>query len=203
VNFPDKEEPMDFKKHLEIAWQLTLKFIGPLILMTLVMVVVSCLTLGILAPVTMAGYIQSILLMVRDGREPKTQDIFSQMRLFFPLLGFGIIAVVAILVGFALLVIPGIIVALAISFSCLYMLPLMTDRKMGLIAAIKESHALARQEAVLDHIVVILIFVGITGIGSSIFIGWLFTQPLGTVFLLSVYEEKTNQVQQNQPLVPR
>jgi hypothetical protein len=50
------EEVMDFKKHLLRAWELTLKFIVPLVLMTLVMLVVSFLTLGILAPVTMAGY---------------------------------------------------------------------------------------------------------------------------------------------------
>ena len=46
---------MDIKKHMETAWGMTLKFVVPLILMTLVMAVVSAVTLGILAPVTMAG----------------------------------------------------------------------------------------------------------------------------------------------------
>ena len=191
---------MDFKKHLETAWKLTLKFIAPLILMTLVMFIVSFLTLGVLAPVTMAGYMQSILLMVRDGREPKIQDIFSQMRLFLPLLGFGIVVVIAIMIGFMLLVLPGIIVALAVSFSCLYMLPLMTDKKLGLIEAIKESYALATRGNILDHIVVMILFMGISGIGGSVFIGWLFTQPLATVFLLSTYEEKISRVPQDQPI---
>ena len=194
---------MDFKKHLETAWKLTLKFIAPLILMTLVMFIVSFFTLGVLALVTMAGYMQSILLMVRDGREPKIQDIFSQMRLFLPLLGFGIVVVIAIMIGFMLLVLPGIIVALAVSFSCLYMLPLMTDKKLGLIEAIKESYALATQGDILDHIVVMILFMGISGIGGSVFIGWLFTQPLATVFLLSIYEEKISQVPQDQPVVEK
>ena len=194
---------MDFKKHLETAWQLTLKFIVPLILMTLVMFVVSCVTLGILAPVTMAGYMQAILLMLRDGREPRIQDLFSQMKLFLPLLGFGIVVFIVIIIGFMLLVLPGIIVALAISFSCLYMLPLMTDKEMGLIDAIKKSYAMARQGAIMDHIVVMLLFMGISGIGGSIFIGWLFTQPLATVFLLSAYEEKTTQTPHDQPITEK
>jgi hypothetical protein len=194
---------MDFKKHLETAWQLTLKFIVPLILMTLVMFVVSCVTLGILAPVTMAGYIQAILLMLRDGREPRIQDLFSQMKLFLPLLGFGIVVFIVIIIGFMLLVLPGIIVALAISFSCLYMLPLMTDKEMGLIDAIKKSYAMVRQGPIIDHIVVMLLFMGISGIGGSIFIGWLFTQPLATVFLLSAYEEKTTQTPHDQPITEK
>ena len=194
---------MDFKKHLETAWQLTLKFIAPLILMTLVMFVVSCVTLGILAPVTMAGYMQAILRMVRDGREPRIQDLFSQMKLFFPLLGFGIAVFIVIIIGFVLLVLPGIIVALAISFSCLYMLPLMTDKEMGLIDAIKKSYAMARQGPIIDHIVVMLLFMGISGIGGSVFIGWLFTQPLATVFLLSAYEEKITQTPHDQPVTEK
>jgi hypothetical protein len=182
---------MNFKAHLETAWNLTLKFIAPLFIMTLVMLIVSFLTLGILAPVTMAGYMQSILLMVRNGREPKVQDIFSQMRLFLHLLVFGIVVFIAILIGFSLLFFPGILVALAISFCCLYMLPLMTDKNLGLIDAIKESYSMSTKKSIVDNIVVFIIFMGLLGIGSSIFIGSLFTQPLATVFLLSVYEEKT------------
>ena len=110
---------MDFKRHLEAAWSLTLGHLVPLIFMTLVMFAVSCLTLGILAPVTMAGYTHAILLMVRDGREPRIQDIFSQMKLFLPLLIFGLVVFVAIVVGTLMLVLPGILVALAVTFFCL------------------------------------------------------------------------------------
>ena len=38
---------MDFRKHLETAWSLTLANLVPLIFMTLVMFAVSVLTLGI------------------------------------------------------------------------------------------------------------------------------------------------------------
>lgn len=185
---------MDFKAHLEASWHLTLRFIAPLIFMTLVMVTAGVFTLGILAPVTMAGYMQSILLMIRDGREPKIQDVFSQMNLFLPLLGFGIAVVIITALGFSLMVLPGILISLAVSFCCLYVVPLMTDRKMGLVNAVKESISMSLHGDIAEHAVVVILFMGISWIGTCVVIGWLFTQPLATVFLLLVYQERTSQM---------
>ena len=180
---------MDFKYHLEVAWKLTIANIVPLILMTLALFLVSVLTLGILAPVTMAGYVQALLLLVRENREPKVQDIFSQMRLFLPLLLFGIVVFIGAMIGFMLLFLPGVIFVLAASFCCLYMLPLMTDRGLGLMDAVKKSFAMVTHGNWVDHILVFILFAGITAVGSSIFIGTLFTQPLATLFLMSIYNE--------------
>ena len=181
---------MDFKKHFMTAWKSTLEFIVPLILMTLVMIVVSVVTIGILAPVTMAGYMQSLLLMVRDRREPKIQDLFSEMRLFFPLLLFGIIACIITSIGFMLLFLPGLLVLIALAFCCLYMLPLMIDKRLGIIEAIKKSYRIAVRGNIVEHIIVAVLFFGISAIGSSFLLGSLFTQPLATIFLLSVYDEQ-------------
>lgn len=181
---------MDFKSHLETAWHLTLKYIVSLLLMTLVMGVVTFLTLGILAPVMMAGYMQSILMMVRSGREPKIQDLFSEMRLFLPLLAFGIVVAIASMIGFSILFLPGIVIVCGVTFACLYMLPLMTDRNFGLVDAVKESFKIVTGDELMDHVIVAILFMGIAAIGSSVFVGWLFTQPLATVFLVRVYEEK-------------
>ncbi len=184
---------MNFKYHLETAWNMTLKFIAPLIFITLVMFLLWFFTIGILAPVTMAGYMHSILLMLRDGREPKIQDLFTQMKLFLPLLGFSILVFIATVIGFMLLVLPGIVISLVISFCCLYMLPLMTDKELGLFEAVKESYTMTTQGVFTDQIVVLILFLGISAAGSAVFIGSLFTQPLATIFLLSVYEEKIKQ----------
>jgi membrane-anchored glycerophosphoryl diester phosphodiesterase (GDPDase) len=181
---------MDFKRHIETAWNLTLKNVVSLILMTLVMVAVGALTLGILAPVTMAGYTQSLLLLIRSGREPKVQDLFAHMNLFLPLLGFGVAVFVATSIGFMLLFLPGLVITVAVTFCCIYMLPLMTDKSMSIVDAIKESYAMGRRGELVDHVIVVIIFMAITVIGGSIFIGVLFTQPLATLFLLSTYEEK-------------
>jgi hypothetical protein len=183
---------MDFKNHILLAWNMTLKHIVSLIIITLVMLGTSIISLGILAPVTMAGYMQSILTLIRNGREPKIQDLFSQMRLFLPLFVFSILAFLAITIGFMLFLLPGLLIALAISFCCIYMIPLMTDGNLGIIDAIKQSYRMATTGPIADNVVVVIIFWIITMIGSSVFIGFLFTQPLATLFLMSVYEEKLN-----------
>lgn len=186
-----KGEFMDFKTHLMRAWELMLKFIVPLVLMTLVMFAVSFVTLGILAPVTMAGYMQSVLRLIREKREPKIGDIFAHMNLFLPLLGFAIVCAIAVMIGFALLVIPGLVLVIALAVGTLYMLPLMTDKNMGLVDAVKESFRMSFKENLGEHIVVILIFWVIQFIGGSIAVGTLFTTPIATLFLMSVFDERT------------
>jgi uncharacterized membrane protein len=98
-------------------------------------------------------------------------------------------------VGFLLFVLPGLAIALAVTFGCLYVLPLMSDRGLGLIDAVKTSWRMAMKESVADHIVVVILFVGLMAVGSSVFIGILFTQPFATVFLVSVYLERAGSAQ--------
>ena len=181
---------MNFKRHLEIAWHLLFTFIAPLLIMTLVMFGVGFVTLGILAPVVMAGYMQSVLLMVRERREPKIQDLFSQMRLFLPLFLFGILVLIVSLVGFLLFIVPGFLLTFALSYCCIYLLPLMVDRDMGLTDALRASFHLALKDAATDHLVVMILYLGILTIGGSTVIGSLFTLPFATIFLMSVYDER-------------
>ena len=72
------------------------------------------------------------------------------------------------------------------------MLPLMTDKRLGLIEANKESYRMAVRGIIGEHIVVAILFFGISGIGSSFVFRSLFTQPLAPIFLLSVYDEKVS-----------
>ena len=122
------------------------------------------------------------------------EDLFSEMRLFLPLLGFSIVIGIAIMVGFLLFVLPGLAIVLAVTFGCIYVLPLMTDRRMGLMDAIKASWNIAVHGNVADHVVVVILFMGLIAVGSSVFIGIVFTQPFATVFLVSVYLEKIDAV---------
>jgi hypothetical protein len=179
---------MDFKHYLETALNLTLKYIAPLLLTTLVMGLISIATLGILAPVMFAGYAQAALMMIRNGREPKIKDLFSEMGRFLPLLAFGLASFVVIMIGFSFFFLPGILVACGITYISLYLFPLMTDRKYGLMDALKKSYQVVSGDEMRDHLVVAIIFIGISAIGGSLGIGWLFTQPLATVFLMLVYD---------------
>ena len=134
---------MDFKAHLETAWNTTLQFIVPVILLTLVQMIVIIFSFGILAPVTTAGYMQSLLLALREGREPEIGDLFTEMRLFLPLFIFGLLAMIATFIGFAMLILPGFLVVGFLVFATIYMIPLMSDRNMDLMDALKESWSMA------------------------------------------------------------
>ena len=184
------EPRIDFKAHAEIAWQLTLKHVFSLVLLTLVTATVSVLSLGIFAPAAMAGHFYAMLRLVREGREPRLQDVFSQIGLTLPLLMFTLFSALLVTLGYALLVVPGIAIGLAITFFSIYMVPLMTDEALSLGDAIRESYRMATTGGAMDNVLVVIVVVGMWGIGSSVFIGWLFTQPLAGIFLASVYQQK-------------
>ena len=181
---------MDFKYHLEKSWNTFTKFLPALLISTLVLIGISLITLGILAPVCTAGYMQSLLRAIRDDRKPEVGDLFSHMRLFLPLFVFTIVVFIVLMIGFAMLVLPGIIASIALVYFCLYVLPLMTDRDMGLIDAVKESYRMAIQEPIIEQVVVVALYLGITALGQSVIVGILFTQPFATLFILSAFMER-------------
>ena len=181
---------MDLKKHLETAWNTTLQFIVPVILLTLVQLIVVTFSFGILAPVTTAGYMQSLLLALREGREPKIGDLFSEMSLFLPLFVFGLLAFIVTMLGFMLLILPGFIVAGFLVFATIYIMPLMSDKGMGLMDALKESWRMATRAPVSEQLVLMVLYLVIISLGGSIAVAVLFTQPLATFLVLSVYEER-------------
>jgi hypothetical protein len=182
---------MDIISHLQDTWEMTLEFISRLILLTLAMFALWLVSFGLLAPVTLAGYTQSLLLMMRQGRDPQVKDLFSMLALFLPLLGFALLLAALAAVGYLAFVAPGIVFTISVTFVFLFVIPLMTDRKLKLWDAVRQSWAMARRGSLKDHFIVVIIYLGILAIGHSTFIGALFTQPLATVFMLSVYEEKS------------
>ena len=181
---------MDFKDLIVRSWQNTLKHIGPLLLITLVQLVLIIVTFGIRAPVTTAGYVNSLLQVVRDDRKPEVGDLFSQMRLFLPLFLLSILAAVVAFIGFTLLVLPGFAVLAFIAFAAFYLLPYMVDQKLGLFDALKASWQAAMQEPVSEHIIVVIIYVAIMSLGSSLWFAFLITQPMATFIMVEAYNQR-------------
>ncbi len=181
---------MDLMKHLTKGWNATLKYLGPALLLTFAQLLVTLLSLGILGPVTFAGYYQSLLRSIRDGRTPEVKDLFSEMSLFLPLFGFSLLVFIVASLGIMLFILPGVGVIGFTFFSCLYLIPLMTDRRLGLIEAVKCSWRMALQEPMSDHVIILIVYVVILSIGSSLPFVILVAQPLATFILLSVYEER-------------
>ncbi len=181
---------MDVKDLIVRSWQNTLNHIGPLLLITLVQLVLIIVTLGILAPVTTAGYVNSLMQVVRDDRKPEVGDLFSQMRLFFPLFLLSILVAVVAFIGFSLLVLPGFAVLAFIAFAAFYLLPYMVDQKLGLFDALKASWQAAMQEPVSEHIIVVIIYVVIMSLGSSFWFAFLITQPMATFIMVDAYNQR-------------
>ncbi len=182
---------MDLQRHLEVGWKSFLQFIGPSLLVTFVFFAVTIFSLGILGPVTSAGYFQSLLQAQRDGRTPEVKDLFAHMSLFLPLFLFGLAAFCIIVVGFMLLFLPGIGAAVFLTFACLYLLPLMTDKKLGLIEGVKHSWQMAVADPIGDHIIITIVYIALLSVGGSVPFVILLAQPLATFILLSFYEERT------------
>jgi len=181
---------MDFKQLFERSWTVFTAHLPALLISTLVMCIVSIATLGILGPVLTAGYMHSLLLAVRQNRRPEVGDLFGQMRLFLPLLGFSLLVIVALMLGFVMLVLPGLVLAGLLCYFCVYMLPLMTDKNMGLTDALKTSYRMALDDPWYEHLAVVAIAVGITSLGHSMMLAGLFTQPFATLIVLGAYEER-------------
>lgn len=181
---------MDFMKHFEIVWDVVKEHAVALLLSTIVLFVVSIASLGFMAPVAMAGYMQSLLLAIRENRRPEVRDLFSELPLFLPLLGFGLLTGVAIFIGLKMLVLPGLIVILAVAFFCLYLMPLMTDQDMNLFDALQESARMATLQPIADHVVALVVYFILISVGSSTGLGAILTTPVAVLFVLSVYEDR-------------
>lgn len=177
------------KYHIETAWKYCINNLVSLIILTLVVAAVSIISIGILAPVAFAGYTHSLFQLLKHNREPKAQDVFSQLRLFLPLFIFGLVVFIITVIGFTLFVIPGILFTIMMGYTCLYMIPIMVDKQYGLLDAIKKSISMVTSPHLSDHIIVFIIFSALTAVGGSSFVGFLLLQPFATLFLLSVYEE--------------
>lgn len=181
---------MNFKDLVVRSWQNTLDYIGPLLLITLVQLVLIIISLGILAPVTTAGYLNSLLRVIREDRKPEVGDLFSEMRLFLPLFILSLLIAVVAFVGFTLLILPGFAVLAFISFAAFYLLPYMVDQQLGLFDALKASWNTALEEPVSDHIIVVIIYVAIMSLGSSLWFAFLITTPVATFIMIEAYRER-------------
>ncbi len=177
---------------IESTLSQSLKYLAPLIIMTLVFVGVSAVSLGLLAPVMLAGYTKSILDMIRTGKEPGPKDVFSQLHLFLPLLLFTLALFIVIALGFFLLFLPGLIIVLAATFFLIYMVPLMVDQNLGLMDAGKKSISLVRQTSFPDHLIIVVIYSVIQSLGGSTLLGTIITIPISTIFLMLAYDQTVN-----------
>jgi hypothetical protein len=154
--------------------------IVPLLVATVIGIVLTVLTLGILAGPLYAGFISMFIRRKNEGRKPEIGDLFSQMHRFWAF--FGAAVVLIVLIGLASITIIGGILLAAI---WIYVFPLMVDRGIGLGEALRESREMVVRTGFWEHVVLILLLALVSALGR----GWLvlLTAPFGAAIVAAGY----------------
>jgi hypothetical protein len=154
---------------------------------SLLVALVSAISLGILAGPMIVGFIE-IVRRRRRGQSARVGDLRTGLSLFASSFVALLVIVLASAIGFALLVIPGLIVMVATCFA----FHEIAYRRAHAADALRASWQLARRN--LLH--VLLVLVGVTALnslGGAIVLGMLLTGPYALVWMTVAYELLTGQ----------
>ncbi len=136
----------------------------------------------VLTIIVRIGYTK-IYLKMADGQPVKIKEIFTEYKLFWKYLGVSILMGLAIMIGFILLIIPGIIFALMYSMAPLILI----DTNSGVVTSMKESAAITKGNRIkllfFFFVACIVNFVGLAAFG----LGLLFTVPVTMFASIHVY----------------
>jgi uncharacterized membrane protein YvlD (DUF360 family) len=154
---------LDIGQVFKRGWDLFIKDIGSLIVGGIIAVVLSVLTLGILAGPLFAGLYGMVVNRVRDGKAAEVGDVFGQMDRFWSF--FVAALVLGILIGLASITIVGGVLLATI---WLYVFPLMVDRRMGLGDAMKASKDMVLERGFWQHCALVIITIVIGSIANGL-----------------------------------
>jgi hypothetical protein len=143
---------MNFQAYLEDTFRIIKEEPVILILGGLIVQLLTVFSLGLLAGPFLGGYTLLVILYLRDNRKPAFNDIFSGLQQFASLFPYFLVLLM-ILLGFVLLVVPGLLFATW----WLYVLPLMVDRKMSFNDAMRLSMNTVNEKGFLMHLVFLLL----------------------------------------------
>ena len=139
---------MNFQGHFENALRLLKDHALVVVLCGLLVQLLVVCTFGILSGPMLGAYLLSMILYFRDGREPVFNDAFAGLQRFGALFPY-IFLLLLVMLGFILLLIPGVIFAVW----WLYALPLMADKGMRLGEAMRVSRAKVLEKGFFMHLV--------------------------------------------------
>ena len=118
-----------------------------------------CMSLAILLNAFFSGGMIKVWLSATRGQAPQFSDMFSGMGRFLPILAVLLLTILGVGLGYVLLVVPGIILALGLSFSQFFVV----DQKLGPIDAMKASWKATsghKGKIFLFGLVALLLFIG-------------------------------------------
>lgn len=142
---------MDFQGYLENSWEMLKKRPLFFILGGLMVQLLTMFSLSLLAGPLMGAYLMTMVLYLRQGREPEFNDLFAGLPRMRELFSFFFL-ILLIVVGLMFMVLPGIVFATW----WIYTLPLMTDRRMRLGEAMRESLGKVNEKGFFIHLIFLL-----------------------------------------------
>ena len=144
------------------GWRVFAADIVPLLLGGLITLVLSIVTLGIMAGPLVAGLYKMVVGRIRDGRPAQISDLFDCMERFGAF--FAAALVLVVLIGLASLTIVGGIVLATI---WMYVFPLMVDRGMSLGEAMKTSYHLVVDNGFWEHLALVILLIALNGMANG------------------------------------
>ncbi len=176
------QNPFDIGTALTKGWETFTANAASLIVGLILVIILSMVTLGLAAPGLLVGYQKMCLRAVR-GETPEIGDVFEGFQFFLPALIVAIVVGIAVSLGFILLIIPGLILAMLWA----WVFWLMADGKEGLGDLLQESGEITKGDWV--GVFVLMLVVGIVGmIGGVVPFGSLVTTPITYCAMAHAYD---------------
>ena len=130
-----------------------------------------------------AGWARCILAYVRQGKEPEFYELWNFSH-YFQTAVLIFIGGLLISIGFALLVVPGVL----LSVWWIYALFFIVDKKMEFFEALSASKEAVTQSGFFQHLVLFLIMVFLNSVAGALGgVGALFTTPFTMVLVTLAY----------------
>ena len=152
-----------------------------LILATLITIVGSILIVTI-APLFFGLYYVTIQLY--EGKKAKPFDVMRGFDYFWKSWGIAILAILCILIGFVLLIVPGLFLIVVFQ----YVIAVAILEKKGIVDSLKRSYAIGKENIGFSIVLMIIILL-IEALGSITYIGLLFTIPFTTLLTIGAYNQ--------------
>ena len=165
------------------SWELFKRDPALFILAGLVVILLGVVTAGILAGPLTVGFV----LIVRARRRGETASVggvFDGVRYFLTSLVVSLVILLGVLIGSALLFLPGLIVA----FILMYAYQLIAYREAGIGESLKGSFSLVKEQLG-PSLVLFLLLAILNAIGGAVVFGSLLTFPFTLVALTLAYEK--------------
>lgn len=172
------------QRHLGRVFVVFFKYPWDFILSSLVAILLSCATLGILAPVMWLG-MGDMFLRANEGEKPSVEDLFNHLNKTLMLDILSLIISLSIIIGGILLLIPGLLAAAFWLYAPYYM----ARKESGIMESLKLSSSAVNKHGLFAHVAIAVSLGLVLSIGFNTIIGAFVAYPLCAGFTAFLFSE--------------